>query len=141
MTTDADCIFCKIVAGTIPCFKLWEDERTLAFMDINPANPGHALVVPKNHAPDVFSLPAEDLAAVAVVAQRVAKAAQAVLNPPGLSLVQANGPAAAQSVPHLHVHVLPRRIDDGLPLNWDLVSGDMQAIGALAERMKAALEK
>lgn len=141
MTTDADCIFCKIVAGEIPCFKLWEDERTLAFMDINPANPGHALVVPKNHAPDVFTLPAEDLAAVAVVAQRVAQAARAVLNPPGLSLVQANGPAAAQSVPHLHVHVLPRRTDDGLPLNWDLVSGDMQAIGTLAERMKAALEK
>ncbi|MEO5337824.1 MAG: HIT domain-containing protein [Magnetospirillum sp. WYHS-4] len=139
MITDSACIFCKIVAGDIPCFKLWEDERTLAFMDINPANPGHALAIAKNHAPDIFSLPPADLAAAAATAQRVALALRAVLAPAGINLVQANGPAAAQSVPHLHIHILPRRADDGLALNWEPIPGDMAAIGELAARVRAAI--
>lgn len=139
MTSDADCIFCRIIAGEIPCFRLLEEKRVLAFMDINPANPGHALVVPKYHAPDLFSLPADDLTAAALAAQRVAGAVRTVLDPPGLNLLQANGPAAGQSVPHFHIHVLPRRLDDGLPMNWSLVPGDMAEIGDLAERLKAAL--
>ena len=84
MSADAECIFCKIIAGDIPCFKLFEDERTLAFMDINPANDGHALVIPKEHARDVYVIAPESLAAVAVTARRVARAVDQTLKPEGL---------------------------------------------------------
>ena len=92
--TDANCIFCKIVAGQLPSFKLVEDDMTIAFMDINPVNPGHALAVAKGHWPTVDVIPPEVLAAVARTAQKVAKAAMTVLKPAGVNLVQANGPAA-----------------------------------------------
>ena len=95
--TDGTCIFCKIVAGQIPCFKLLEDANTLAFMDINPVNPGHALAVAKGHWPTVDVIPADVLAAVARTAQKVAKAAVTVLKPAGVNLVQANGPAAGRA--------------------------------------------
>lgn len=133
----ADCIFCKIVAGEIPCFKLYEDDATLAFMDINPASEGHALIIPKGHWPDLFEVPPDTLAATVRSAQRVALAVQEVLDPPGLNLLQCNGRAAAQSVFHFHTHVLPRQMDDDLRLNWGLRAGDMDAIGALAERIRA----
>ncbi|PIW26201.1 MAG: HIT family protein [Rhodospirillales bacterium CG15_BIG_FIL_POST_REV_8_21_14_020_66_15] len=136
MTQDTDCIFCKIVAGQVPCFKLAEDVRALAFMDISPANPGHALVIAKAHAPDLFAVDPEDLTAVVRLAQRVAAAIRDELDPPGMNLLQANGPAAAQSVAHFHVHVLPRRMDDGLAMNWRLAPGNMDVIAALAERLR-----
>lgn len=139
MAHEQECIFCKIVAGAIPCFRLAEDDRTLAFMDINPGNPGHALVIPKAHAPDLHAVAPDDLAAVIRMAQRVAGAIRAELAPAGINLVQANGPGAAQSVLHFHMHVLPRGLDDGLKLNWGLKPGDMAAIGALAERLKRHL--
>ncbi len=137
--TDADCVFCKIVAGKLPCFKLLEDETTLAFMDINPANPGHALAVAKGHWPTVDVIPAEVLGAVAATAQRVARAALKVLKPDGLNLVQANGVGAAQGVPHLHIHIIPRQLNDGLPINWQAVPGDMKEIEAVYKKLKAAM--
>ncbi len=140
MNTDPDCIFCKIVAGDIPCFKLCEDEATLAFMDINPANEGHALAIPKAHWEDVHRTPDESLAATIATARRVAGALEAELAPDGINLVQANGKGAAQSVMHFHMHILPRRNGDGLKLNWGLKPGDMDAIGALAARVRARLE-
>src|SRR5579864_9154624 len=94
-----DCVFCKIVAGEIPCFKLYEDGETLAFMDINPVHDGHCLVIAKAHHPTVFDLPPDGFAAVARTASKVAKALNAALAPDGLNLVQSNGPGAAQSVP------------------------------------------
>ncbi|MDE0458723.1 MAG: HIT family protein [Chromatiales bacterium] len=136
MRRDPDCIFCKIVAGEIPSFKLFEDEATLAFMDINPANEGHALVIPKEHAPDLYAVSDEALVRTAVTAKRVAAALARTLNPDGLNLVQCNGAAAAQSVMHFHVHVLPRVTDDGLAMNWGLKLGDIDAIGRLAERIR-----
>ena len=136
MRRDPDCIFCKIVAGEIPSFKLFEDEATLAFMDINPASEGHALVIPKEHASDLYAVSDEALARTAVTAQRVAAALARTLNPDGLNLVQCNGAAAAQSVMHFHVHVLPRVADDGLAMNWGLKLGDIDAIGRLAERIR-----
>lgn len=139
--TDTDCIFCKIVAGQIPCFKLLEDERTIAFMDINPVNPGHALAVAKGHWPTVDVIPTEVLGAVAATAQRVAQAAIAALEPSGVNLLQANGPGAGQSVPHLHIHVMPRRPGDAVALNWDYVPGDRAEIEAVYRRLKAVLEK
>jgi histidine triad (HIT) family protein len=136
---DADCIFCKIVAGQIPCFKLLEDDRTIAFMDINPVNPGHALAVAKGHWPTVDVIPPDVLGEVAQTAQKVAKAAIAALEPTGVNLLQSNGPGAGQSVPHLHVHIIPRRPDDTLKLNWQYKAGDMAEIKAVYEKLKAAL--
>ena len=136
---DADCVFCKIVAGKLPCFKLLEDETTIAFMDINPVNPGHALAVAKGHWPTVDVIPPDVLANVARTAQRVAKAAVEALAPAGVNLVQANGPAAGQSVPHLHVHIMPRRTGDDVSLNWTPVPGDMKEIEAVANKLRAAL--
>ena len=136
---DADCVFCKIVAGKLPCFKLLEDETTIAFMDINPVNPGHALAVAKGHWPTVDVIPPDVLANVARTAQRVAKAAVRALAPAGVNLVQANGPAAGQSVPHLHIHIMPRRTGDDVSLNWTPVPGDMKEIEAVANKLRAAL--
>lgn len=136
MTSDPNCIFCKIVADTIPCFKLYEDAATLAFMDINPANPGHCLVIPKSHHPNLFETPPAVLGQVMAAVHRVANAVQAVVAPDGMNLVQANGKGAEQSVLHFHMHIMPRRIGDELKMNWGLRPGDMKAIGALAERIK-----
>ncbi|MCC7166081.1 MAG: HIT family protein [Rhodospirillales bacterium] len=135
----ADCVFCKIITGQIPSFRLYEDEHTLAFMDINPANPGHCLVVTKEHAPNLFEVTPEALAAAARTSQKVAKAVQAALAPYGLNLLQANGPGAAQSVFHLHIHIVPRAKDDNLPINWGVRPGDMAEIAKVAEKIKAAL--
>ena len=136
MSRDPDCIFCKIVAGEIPSFKVFEDDATLAFMDINPANEGHALVIPKEHAIDLYAVSDEALTRTAVTAKKVAAAVARTLNPDGLNLVQCNGAAAAQSVMHFHVHVLPRSKNDGLAMNWGLKLGDIDAIGRLAERIR-----
>ena len=139
MSRDPDCVFCKIVSGEIPSFTLFEDDATLAFMDINPANEGHALVIPKEHASDLHAVSDEALARTVVTAKRVAGAIARTLNPAGLNLVQCNGLAAAQSVMHLHVHVLPRVADDRLAMNWGLKLGDIDAIGRLAERIRVWL--
>jgi len=139
MSDEAECIFCKIVAGEIPCFRIYEDEATLAFMDINPANEGHALVIPKVHAADVHAISEEAIAATVVTARKVAGAVTRVMTPEGLNLLQCNGPAAAQSVMHFHMHVLPRCEGDELLMNWGLAPGEMDAIGALAERIRAEL--
>jgi histidine triad (HIT) family protein len=138
--TDANCIFCKIVAGQIPCFKLLEDDRTIAFMDINPVNPGHSLSVAKGHWPTVDVIPADVLGAVAATAQKLAKAVMSELKPAGVNLMQANGAGAGQSVPHLHIHVMPRRPDDGLVLNWEPKAGDRAEIEAIYKRLKARLQ-
>jgi len=136
---DADCVFCKIIQGDIPSFKIYEDDQTYAFMDINPANPGHALIIPKYHAPNIFEIPEEWMTACIVTAQKVALAVEKTIAPDGINILQANGEGAAQSVLHFHIHVMPRTNGDDLKLNWDLVPGDMDAIGKLAEEIKAEL--
>lgn len=139
MITDPNCVFCKIVAGQIPCFKLLEDADTLAFMDINPVHDGHCLVIAKAHYATVFDLPPEAFAAAGRSAIAVAKAVNAALKPDGLNLLQANGPGAAQSVPHFHLHILPRRMNDGLAVNWTPKPGDPKRIAEIAERIRAKL--
>ncbi len=139
MSADPDCIFCKIIAGEIPSFKIFENDDSFAFMDINPANEGHALVIPKEHAADVHAVSQAAITATVKTAKKVAAAVDKILSPDGLNLLQCNGPAAAQSVMHFHMHVLPRKNGDELKLNWGLESGDMDAIGALAEKIRANL--
>jgi histidine triad (HIT) family protein len=112
MKTDDNCIFCKIIAGEIPCFKLHEDGDSIAFMDVNPANPGHALAVVKEHWATLYEIPADQLAGVARTAKLVAGAVNTALSPEGVNLIQANGPGAGQSVFHLHFHILPRAADE-----------------------------
>ena len=139
MVTDPSCIFCKIVAGSIPSFKLLEDAETLAFMDINPAHDGHCLVIPKAHFPTVFALAPEAFAAAGRTVIKVANAVNKALAPEGINLLQANGPGAAQSVFHFHIHILPRRRDDGLTINWTPKPGDRARIAEIAERIRRAL--
>ncbi|HKS90150.1 MAG TPA: HIT family protein [Stellaceae bacterium] len=139
MAAAPDCIFCKIVAGAVPCFKLCEDAATLAFMDINPVHDGHALVIAKEHYPTVFDIAPEAIAAVARTARLVAQAVNQAVAPDGLNLVQSNGSGAAQSVPHFHIHVLPRWSGDRLLVNWTPKPGDMAQIAAIAERIRRFL--
>ena len=107
------CIFCAIVDGSAPSRRLYEDDRTLAFLDIVPLTRGHALVVPKRHAENLFDIDEDDLAAVARTAKRVGGAAMRAFGADGLNLLQTNGAVAMQTVFHLHVHVLPRYVGDG----------------------------
>jgi histidine triad (HIT) family protein len=139
MKTDTDCVFCKIVAGQMPCFKLLEDDNTLAIMDTYPANDGHCLVLAKEHYPTLFEIDDEAFAAVSRSVSRLARAVNQVLSPEGLNLVQANGSGAHQSVKHFHVHVLPRKLGDGLKLNWGVKPGDRDTIAAFAEKIRARL--
>jgi histidine triad (HIT) family protein len=139
MGADPDCVFCKIVAGQIPSFKLYEDNETLAFLDINPVHDGHSLVISKSHYPDVFAIEPEAFAAVARSTIKVARAVNSAIAPDGLNLVQANGPGAAQSVPHFHIHILPRRHGDQLLVNWKLKPADMARLAEIAERIRAKL--
>lgn len=135
----ANCIFCKIIKGDIPSFKLYEDEETFAFMDINPVNPGHCLVVPKEHGENLFEISPQALASGIKTTQKLAVAVQKALNPDGLNILQANGKGAAQSVLHLHFHIIPRRLDDNLLMNWGLKPGDKDEIAKIAERIKAGI--
>ncbi len=134
-----DCIFCKIIAGDISSFKVYEDDATLAFMDINPVHDGHVLVIPKEHSANLMEVPPAALSATSTTAQKVAKAVQKTLNPPGMNLLQCNGEAAKQSVLHFHMHILPRQMDDGATLNWELIPGDMDKIGDLAKQIAGNL--
>ena len=137
MTTD--CVFCKIRDGEIPSMRVYEDDRTLAFMDINPLNAGHTLVIIKAHEPTIFDADAADLAAAMATAKRVARALRDAMKPDGLNVMQANGAAAFQSVPHLHLHLIPRFIRDGKGFDWQLVPGNRDEILANAEKIRAAL--
>jgi len=107
MSETANCIFCKIVRGEIPAIKVHEDELTLSFMDIQPASPGHLLVISKTHAANLLDITEADLLAVTLAAQRLARAAWKALEPDGIRINQFNGAAAGQSVFHYHVHVIP----------------------------------
>ena len=114
----ADCVFCKLVARQIPASIVYEDDATLAFMDLGQVNPGHVLVACKAHAQNVYQLDDAQAAAVFRTAARVARAVRAAFDPPGLSIYQANGSPAGQTVFHFHLHVLPRHDGDGMQLVW-----------------------
>ena len=134
-----DCVFCKIRDGQIPSLKIAEDDRTLVFMDINPLNSGHCLVITKAHSPTLYEAELEDLQAAIATARRVALAIRDGLKPDGLNMLQANGAAAFQSVPHFHLHLIPRWTRDGKGFDWTLVPGDRAEIAKAGEEIRAAL--
>jgi histidine triad (HIT) family protein len=140
MKTDANCIFCKIVAGQIPSIKLYEDESAFCFMDINPVSKGHLLVIPKEHYDNVFEIPPEAYGSLYATAAKLASAIKAEIDPDGLTILQLNGKAAGQVVPHVHIHLMPRRTGDGLKVSeWEMVPGNKDEIAALAERLKTKM--
>jgi histidine triad (HIT) family protein len=142
-TSMENCIFCKIVSGAIPCFKVYEDERVLAFEDINPITPGHTLVVPKRHSVNLFDISEEDLWAVAMAARKIAGAMKKGLASDGVVSMQLSGRAVHQEVMHYHLHLVPRREEDPpLPLaNWEIKPGNMDAIKVLAGKIIDALKE
>ena len=134
-----DCVFCKIRDGQIPSMKIYEDARTLAFMDINPLNAGHCLVVTRSHAPTIWDSDEEDLRAAITSAKKIALTLREAVKPDGLNMLQANGAAAFQSVPHFHLHLIPRWNNDGKGFDWSPVPGDRSQIIDIGERVRQAL--
>ena len=136
-----NCIFCKIIKGEIPSFKVYEDDNVFAFEDINPISEGHTLVVPKRHAENLWEIPGDDLAAVHLASKKIIQAIKDVLNPAGVVCLQLNGRGVNQIVMHYHLHLMPRTSrEPELPVStWELKEGDMEAIKQTAEKIAAAV--
>jgi len=135
----SDCVFCNIVEGIIPSTKVHEDGLTLAFMDIGQVNPGHVLVMVKPHVENIFGLDDGLAGAVFQTAARVARALQKAYSPEGVTLYQANGAAAGQTVYHFHLHLVPRYEKDGMQLTWPVKNPPREQLEANAEKIRSAL--
>ncbi len=138
-----DCIFCKIIKGEIPCFKVYEDDKVLAFEDINPVAEGHTLIIPKAHAENLWEISTEDLTAVQLASKKVIQGIKDALNPLGVAVLQLNGRGANQVVMHYHLHLVPRI--EGSPelpmISWELKEGDFDAIKKTAEKIAEAITR
>ena len=137
----SECIFCKIVKGEIPAVVVYEDEKVMAFEDINPISQGHTLIIPKSHAENLWEIPEEDLTAIHIASKKVGKAIMNALNATGIALLQLNGKGANQVIMHYHLHLIPR-LEGTPPLpvsSWELKSGNMDEIKKIAEKIKAQL--
>lgn len=136
----SDCLFCKIIEGTIPSVKVYEDEHSYAFMDIMPLSKGHVLLVPKTHVADIFEM-TEDIAKnLYAAAPKVANAIKAAFNPIGLNTVNNNGAAAGQTVFHYHLHFIPRYDEtDGLKVQWETKQYTSEALNEVANAIKNEL--
>ena len=134
-----ECVFCRIVAGQIPSTRVYEDEHTLAFMDIGQVNPGHVLVAVKKHAENLYALEEAQAAAVARTCARVARAIGAAFSPAGLSVYQANGKPAGQTVFHYHVHLLPRHEGDGMELTWPVKNPPREKLEEYAAKIRCKI--
>ena len=135
----SDCIFCRIVARQIPATVVYEDEHTLAFMDLGQVNPGHVLVAVRKHAENLYALDDAQAGAVLRAAARVARAIRDAFTPQGLSVYQANGKAAGQTVFHYHVHLVPRHDGDGMALSWPVKNPPREQLEAYAAKIRASL--
>jgi histidine triad (HIT) family protein len=135
----SDCVFCKIMARQIPATVVREDADTLAFMDIGQVNPGHVLVACKAHVENIYGLQDAQAAAVFQAVAKVARAIRAAFDPPGLSVYQANGTPAGQTVFHFHVHVLPRHDADGMQLVWPVKNPSREKLEEYAAQIRARL--
>ena len=137
--SEPDCIFCRISRGEIPCAEIYSDERVLAFLDLNPQRPGHALVIPRGHYADIFAAPAEVFAYLFPVIQKVGKAVMAATGADGLNVLQNNRPAAGQSIFHMHWHLVPRHEGDGLQ-HWPMGQyASRDEMAGLADKIKSCL--
>ena len=134
-----ECVFCRIVAGQIPSTRVYEDEHTLAFMDIGQVNPGHVLVALKPHVENLYALEDAQAAAVARASARVARAIREAFAPAGLSVYQANGKPAGQTVFHYHVHLLPRHEGDGMELTWPVKNPPREKLEEYAAKIRGKL--
>jgi histidine triad (HIT) family protein len=134
-----NCVFCRIVAKQIPATVVHEDEHTLAFMDIGQVNPGHVLVAVKQHAENIFALDDARASAAFRAAARVARAIREAFAPQGLSVYQANGAAAGQTVLHFHIHLVPRHEGDGMALTWPVKNPPQEKLVEYAEKIRARL--
>ena len=135
----SDCVFCKIVARQIPATVVHEDEQVLAFMDLGQVNPGHVLVTLKTHVENVFALEAKHASASSVAAARIARAIRDAFAPHGLSVYQANGKAAGQTVFHYHVHLVPRYEGDGMALSWPVKNPPRAKLEEYAAKIRSSL--
>ena len=137
MSTQADCIFCKIAAGDIPSMKIVEDGQSIAFLDINPLAEGHVLLIPKGHFETLDEMPSDVVAAVTAHLPRLVAAVTSVAGAEGCNVLQNNGRASGQVVPHVHFHVIPRRSGDALGYRWP--AGSYEA--GRAEQVHVALKR
>lgn len=131
-----DCIFCKIANGEIPSATVYEDSICRVILDVNPANKGHALIIPKEHFDIIYSMDAETAAKIFTIATEVAKAQKAELNPDGLNILQNNGEAAGQTVFHFHMHLVPRYIKDNVTMTWIPGKADTEELSALSKALR-----
>ncbi len=134
----AGCIFCKIIAGQIPSTKIYEDEHTLAFLDIRPVNPGHTLVIPKAHYRNIFDVPGGVWEHVAKTARIVASAVRAGAGAEGVNVSSSHEPSAGQEVLHLHLHIIPRFASDGLK-HWPQGEYKADEVRTMAEKIRSEI--
>ena len=135
---DENCIFCKILAGEIPSTAVYEDDDIKAILDVNPAARGHVIILPKNHAANIYELPDEDASKIMIVAKKIATAIEKAYHCDGVNILQNNGEAAGQTVFHLHVHVIPRFKGDTVNIGWK--QGDMpEDLDAICKEIQAQL--
>ncbi len=137
--SDNDCIFCKIVKGDVPCAKLLEDDKILIFLDIAPANKGHALIITKDHYETLLEIPDDVLDDMMVKARKIARAMSSAIGNEGFNILMNNKKVAGQLVPHAHVHVIPRFPGDGVSLNWVPRKYNENEIDGFKEKIKSFL--
>ncbi|BCN32923.1 HIT family protein [Anaeromicropila herbilytica] len=134
-----NCVFCKIVSGEIPSSTIYEDNDFKVILDISPATKGHAIIIPKNHAKNVFELSEEDASKVFVVAKKVATAMKEALKCDGFNILQNNEEVAGQTVFHFHMHLIPRYKEDKVTIKWCDEHYVGEDIGIIAEKIKKCL--
>jgi len=130
------CVFCKIAQKQVPSSLVYEDDKTVAFLDIRPLNEGHTLVIPKEHYVNIFDIPQELLCYIHEVTKRVAKTVEKATHADGISIIQQNGEAAGQEIFHLHVHVIPRFEGQKLPRLSELSEADREQLSRTAEKIR-----
>jgi len=133
------CIFCRLITGEIPTAKVYEDALTLAFMDMGQLNPGHTLIAVKRHAATLLDLTPDEAAAAMRTAYSVAHAVKAAFDPPGITLLHANGKEGGQTVFHFHMHVVPRYANDGIALSWPRKDPPRELLETYAERLRQTM--
>ena len=139
MTAAEDCIFCQIVEGRIPCWKLYETDQVLVFLDIGPLSCGHCLVIPKTHYPTIDQMPSELAAACLAVVPALSRAVMQVCGAESWNVLQNNGAVSGQVVEHVHLHIIPRWTKDGLGFRWPAGQLEPDEARVLQEQITSAL--